>query len=75
LILAIVAASSGLVKVLSTASGCATGGGSFGNMKRTRAVSVFPDVRWIIAVATKVPSESTGTPPIECHVPAVERMK
>jgi hypothetical protein len=72
---AFVAESSGLVKLLSTASGCATGGGTFGSKKRTFALSVLPDERSMTALATSVPSVSTGTPPIACHVPGVKRMK
>jgi hypothetical protein len=41
--LAAVAESSGREKLLSTASGCATGGGSLGKVTRARTKSIFPD--------------------------------
>jgi hypothetical protein len=68
-------AGSGRVKLLSTPSGCATGGGTFGRLKRIRAVSVCPDARVISAFAAITPSVSTGTPPIACQVPAPAAMK
>ena len=72
---AAVAESSGRVNVLSTASGCATGGGSLGNVSRARTVSVLPDARWRTTLATRLPSASTGTAPIACQAPAVDAMK
>ena len=72
---AAVAESSGRVNVLSTASGCATGGGSLGNVSRARTVSVLPDARWRTTLATRLPSASTGTAPIACQAPDVAAMK
>ena len=72
---AVVAASSGRVKLLSTASGCATGGGRAGKAKRTRALSVFPEASSTVARAKRVPVASTGTPPIACHAPGAARTK
>jgi hypothetical protein len=72
---AAVAESSGRVKALSTASGCATGGGSLGSMSRVRTVSVLPDARCRMMLATRLPVASTGTAPIACHLPAVDARK
>jgi hypothetical protein len=72
---AAVAESSGREKLLSTASGCDTGGGSFGRTRRARTVSVLPDTRCTITLATRLPVASTGTAPIACHFPAVDGMK
>lgn len=73
--LAAVAASSGRVKVLSTARGWATGGGTFGRTIRARTVSLLPEECVNSAFATSVPSVSTGTAPIACQLPLVGEMK
>ena len=72
---AAVAESSGRVKLLSTASGCATGGGSLGSTSRARTVSVLPDTLCTMTLATRLPVASTGTAPIACHFPGVDAMK
>ena len=73
--LAAVAASRGRVKELSTESVCCTGGGSLGSARRLRTVSVLPDTRSRVTLATRLPSASTGTAPIACHVREAEAMK
>jgi cyanophycinase-like exopeptidase len=72
---AAVAESSGRVNELSTASVVATGGGSLGSVIRARTVSILPDARVRMTLATRLPSASTGTGPSACHAPFGDAMK